>query len=67
MTAAYKYCNTAVGGILSMSTSVFSFILGIIFFHEKTGLLDFSGVFLIIFSNILVIASEKNADNGESS
>lgn len=58
MTAAYKYCKAAVGGILSMSICVFSFILAIIFLKEKFIFLDLAGVVLIIAGNVFVVAFE---------
>jgi drug/metabolite transporter (DMT)-like permease len=56
MTAAYKYCTTTIGGILSMSTGVFSFILGVFFLGENFILIDVLAVFLIITGNVLVVA-----------
>lgn len=60
MTSALKYCNAVVGGILSMSTCVFSFIIGIVLLHEKVGILDFIGIFLIIAGNVMVVAFEES-------
>jgi drug/metabolite transporter (DMT)-like permease len=67
MTAAYKYCKTAIGGILSMSTCVFSFIVAVIFLGEKIIFLDLTGIILIIAGNILVVAfeGEKTKQNIE--
>jgi drug/metabolite transporter (DMT)-like permease len=58
MTTAYKYCKSAVGGILSMSTVVFAFMAGVVFLNEKFIFLDLAGVILIIAGNIFVVVFE---------
>ncbi|MEL7563790.1 MAG: DMT family transporter [Dehalobacterium sp.] len=58
MTSAYKYCSTILGGILSMSSSIFSFLLGVLLLHEQVRLLDLTGIFLITAGSILVVVYE---------
>lgn len=58
MTSAYKYCSTILGGILSMSSSVFSFMIGVLLLNEQVRFLDLTGIFLIIAGNILVVMYE---------
>jgi drug/metabolite transporter (DMT)-like permease len=55
MTSSYKYCNTAVGGILSMTTGVFSLLLGVFLLSENISIIDITGVILIISGNIMVV------------
>lgn len=65
MTSAYKYCSTAVGGVLSMSTGVFSYIIGVSLLKEHVGMIDLTGVFLIIAGNALVVTFESMKDKRE--
>ncbi|ATW26339.1 DMT family transporter [Candidatus Formimonas warabiya] len=58
MTSAYKYCTTILGGILSMSSSVFSFMIGMLLLGEQVGFLDLAGIFFIIMGNVLVVIYE---------
>lgn len=60
MTSAYKYCSATTGGILSMSTSAFSFLIGVILMREGLLIYDFIGISLIIMGNVLAIATMKN-------
>lgn len=48
MTAAYKYCRTAIGGILSMTTMVFTALIGLLFLGEKLNVLEAMGTALIV-------------------
>lgn len=59
MTSAYKYCKTAVGGVLSMSTSVFSVFLGIMLLNERLSSFEFMGAILILAGSILTVWFEK--------
>lgn len=61
MTNAYRYCKAAVGGILSMSTSVFSFLIGLLFLNEAVMWMDMAGIALVISGNVLVIAQEPHS------
>ncbi|HBE80015.1 MAG TPA: hypothetical protein DDW65_19880 [Firmicutes bacterium] len=54
MTSAYKYCSTALGGVLSMTTMVFTAVLGICLVGERLTLGESVGAFLIIFGSIWV-------------
>lgn len=60
MTSAYKYCTTTIGGILSMSASVFSFILGVFFLGENFIFIDVIAILLIIIGTMMVVST-----NGE--
>lgn len=58
LTSAYKYCNAIVGGILSMSTCIFSLALGVVFLNEQVGVAELLGILLIIAGNVLVFISQ---------
>lgn len=62
MTSAYKYCNPFVGGILSMSTCIFSFLIGLLLMGENAGILDITGVTLIIAGNMLVFINPRKPE-----
>ena len=55
MTSAYKYCSTALGGVLSMTTMVFTAILGIFVVGERLTVGETGGAFLIAISSILLV------------
>lgn len=55
MTSAYKYCSTILGGIISMSSSVFSFAMGTVLLGERVGWPDLAGIVLIIGGCILIV------------
>jgi drug/metabolite transporter (DMT)-like permease len=59
MTSAYKYCKAAVGGVLSMSTCVFTALLGILFLNEALTVHEIFGAVLIVSSSVFVVVSEK--------
>ncbi|ATW24304.1 DMT family transporter [Candidatus Formimonas warabiya] len=61
MTSSYKYCSTAVGGILSMSSSVFSFMIGFLLLGELVRVWDLIGVFLIIVGNVMVVVYDGDS------
>ena len=48
MTASYKYCRTAIGSILSMTTMVFTALIGLTFLGEKLTMLEAAGTALIV-------------------
>lgn len=48
MTASYKYCRTAIGSILSMTTMVFTALIGLTFLGEKLTTLEAVGTGLIV-------------------
>lgn len=66
MTSAYKYCSIVLGGILSMSSSVFSFILGALFLGEQIRFLDLAGIFLITVGSTLVVIYDDLVRKKES-
>ena len=70
MTAAYRYCTTSVGSVLSMSTAVFSSLFGLVFFGEKLNLSEFTGVAAILASSgyLAYIGSStvRNRDDNNS-
>jgi drug/metabolite transporter (DMT)-like permease len=55
MTSAYKYCSTALGGVLSMTTMIFTAILGIFIVGERLTEGETVGALLILFGSILVV------------
>lgn len=55
MTSAYKYCKAAVGGVLSMTSIIFTALLGIVFLGESLTILEIIGVLMIFTGSILVI------------
>ena len=55
MTSAYKYCRTAVGGILSMSTMVFTTLIGIIILGEKLSMGEAAGGLLVGLGSVAVL------------
>jgi uncharacterized membrane protein len=54
-TTARKNLNVSTDSILKQSETVFLYISGIIFFHEKIAFIGVIGIFLIIISNILIL------------
>ncbi|MDP4181214.1 MAG: DMT family transporter [Bacillota bacterium] len=63
MTSAYKYCKAALGGVLSMSTCVFSAFLGILFLNETPTLLELVGAILILSASVLAVLFEEPSGN----
>jgi len=59
MTSAYKYCKAAVGGVLSMSTSVFTVIIGIFMLNENPNMFDIIGAGLIIAGSVMTVVFER--------
>lgn len=59
MTAAYKYCKAAVGGVLSMSTCVFTALLGILLLNEALFVHEIIGAALIVSSSVLVLVADR--------
>lgn len=64
MTSAYKYCSTILGGVLNMSSSIFSFVIGVLILNETVGFLDLTGILLIISGSILIVIYE-DAHSGQ--
>ncbi|MGE5473968.1 MAG: DMT family transporter [Ignavibacteriales bacterium] len=56
MTSAYKYCKAAVGGIISMTTIIFTALLGIFFLGERLTIFEIIGAIMIFIGCILVVA-----------
>jgi drug/metabolite transporter (DMT)-like permease len=55
MTSAYKYCSIATGGVLAMTTMVFTATLGIFILGERLTIGEIAGAFLITIGSILVV------------
>jgi drug/metabolite transporter (DMT)-like permease len=55
MTSAYKYCSTAIGGVLSMTTMVYTATLGVFILGERLTIRESAGAFLILIGSILVV------------
>lgn len=51
MTSAYKYCQTAVGGILSMTTMVFSTFFGLTFLGERLLRIEAVGAVVVVLGS----------------
>ena len=58
MTSAYKYCTTILGGVLNMSSSIFSFMIGVLILNESVGFLDLAGILMIISGSVLIVIYE---------
>ncbi|WP_036940048.1 DMT family transporter [Pseudobacteroides cellulosolvens] len=59
MTSAYKYCKAAIGGVLSMSTCVFTAFLGILLINEPLTVYELIGAVLIVSSSVFVVVIDK--------
>ena len=57
--SGYKYCSLATGSALSLLVVVFSYICGVLFLGEPSGLLSILGACLIVFANLFIIMKEK--------
>ena len=66
LTSAYKYCKTATGSIISMSSLVFSSFLGIIVLAERLSTLETCGAGLIILGSFLVICFSAEGSEAKS-
>lgn len=55
MTSAYKYCSTAVGGVLSMTTILFAAILGLVTLGERLSAGEAVGALLIVLGSVAVV------------
>ena len=55
MTSAYKYCSIATGGVLAMTTMVFTAALGIFILGERLTIGEIAGAFLITIGSVLVV------------
>lgn len=58
MTAAYKYCSTAVGGVLSMAMMLFAALLGLVTLGERLSLGEALGAALIALSSVAVVLQQ---------
>jgi drug/metabolite transporter (DMT)-like permease len=60
MTAAYRYCSVAVGGLLSLVTVVLSALVGLLFFSEALRHETVAGAALILGAAAYLTLSEAN-------
>lgn len=60
-TTAYKYCSTALGGILAMTAMVFTALLGFFVLGERLTAWETAGVFLIALGSIFVILMSERS------
>jgi drug/metabolite transporter (DMT)-like permease len=67
MTASYKYCSTALGGILSMTTMVFTAVLGIFVLGDSLSFKEIIGAILITAGSIGVVWFSDIASEGKTS
>ncbi len=68
MTASYKYCSTAIGGVLSMTTMVFTAVLGILVLGDALTFMESIGAILIAVGSVAVvwISDKKDRPSGFS-
>lgn len=59
MTSAYKYCTAAVGGTLSMTSILFTALLGIILLHEQVTVLEVFGAVMITAGSFLCMIDKR--------
>lgn len=55
MTYSYKYCSTAIGGVLSMTTMLFAAVVGFVGFAERLNTGETWGAILIGVGSMLVV------------
>ncbi len=60
MTYAFKFANATEGGIITLSTVIFSMFEGVIFFKEIVDISMILGTALILISSVMVILPRKN-------
>ncbi|MEW6266349.1 MAG: DMT family transporter [Thermodesulfobacteriota bacterium] len=63
MTSSYKYCNVSVGGILSMTTIVFSAMIGYLVLGEKLTFSETLGGVLIVGGNVGILWFENRGNH----
>jgi drug/metabolite transporter (DMT)-like permease len=61
MTAAYRYCPVAVGGLLSLVTVVLAALIGVLLFHEPMRQETVAGAALILGAAAYLTITEASS------